>query len=64
MAVDGFYIQLGRCQSYETISTKNGRSDAKQYVPHRKVGEKLQVIAVVNFFKGKKGLGKPLRPHT
>lgn len=34
---------------------KNGRSDAKQYVPHRKVGEKLQVIAVVNF---KGGSGK------
>jgi chromosome partitioning protein len=34
---------------------KNGRSDTKQYVPHRKVGEKLQVIAVVNF---KGGSGK------
>jgi len=34
---------------------KNGRSDAKQYVPHRKAGEKLQVIAVVNF---KGGSGK------
>ncbi|MBG0807941.1 plasmid partitioning protein RepA [Methylosinus sp. H3A] len=34
---------------------KNGRSDAKKYVPHRKVGEKLQVIAVVNF---KGGSGK------
>jgi chromosome partitioning protein len=34
---------------------KNGRSDAKQYVPHRKGGEKLQVIAVVNF---KGGSGK------
>ncbi|MCC0013263.1 MAG: plasmid partitioning protein RepA [Rhodobiaceae bacterium] len=34
---------------------KNGRSDSKQYVPHRKPGEKLQVISVVNF---KGGSGK------
>lgn len=34
---------------------KNGRSDAKKYVPYRKEGEKLQVIAVVNF---KGGSGK------
>lgn len=34
---------------------KNGRSDAKKYVPFRKVGEKLQVVAVVNF---KGGSGK------
>lgn len=34
---------------------KNGRSDAKNYVPGRKPGEKLQVIAVVNF---KGGSGK------
>lgn len=34
---------------------KNGRSDAKKYVPSRKQGEKLQVIAVVNF---KGGSGK------
>lgn len=34
---------------------KNGRSDAKQYVPQRKSLEKLQVIAVVNF---KGGSGK------
>jgi len=34
---------------------KNGRSDAKKYVPSRKPGEKLQVIAVVNF---KGGSGK------
>ena len=34
---------------------KNGRSDASKYVPHRKAGEKLQVIAVVNF---KGGSGK------
>lgn len=34
---------------------KNGRSDAKGYVPHRRPGEKLQVIAVVNF---KGGSGK------
>ncbi len=34
---------------------KNGRADAKKYVPHRKPGEKLQVIAVVNF---KGGSGK------
>ncbi|NIJ42819.1 chromosome partitioning protein [Parvibaculum indicum] len=34
---------------------KNGRSDAKKYVPFRKAGEKLQVVAVVNF---KGGSGK------
>lgn len=34
---------------------KNGRSDAKKYVPQRKPGEKLQVISVVNF---KGGSGK------
>ena len=34
---------------------KNGKSDAKKYVPHRKGNEKLQVIAVVNF---KGGSGK------
>jgi chromosome partitioning protein len=34
---------------------KTGKSDAKKYVPHRKPGEKLQVIAVVNF---KGGSGK------
>jgi chromosome partitioning protein len=34
---------------------KNGRSDAKNYVPQRKVDEKLQIIAVVNF---KGGSGK------
>lgn len=34
---------------------KNGRSDAKKYVPCRKPGEKLQVISVVNF---KGGSGK------
>ena len=34
---------------------KNGRSDAKQYVPHRKGDEKLQVISIVNF---KGGSGK------
>ncbi|MDB5555758.1 MAG: repA [Rhizobium sp.] len=34
---------------------KNGKSDAKKYVPHRKGNDKLQVIAVVNF---KGGSGK------
>jgi chromosome partitioning protein len=34
---------------------QHGRSDIKKYVPHRKPGEKLQVIAVVNF---KGGSGK------
>lgn len=34
---------------------KNGRSDSKKYVPFRKPGEKLQVVAVVNF---KGGSGK------
>lgn len=32
-----------------------GRSEAKRYVPHRKSGEKLQILAVVNF---KGGSGK------
>jgi chromosome partitioning protein len=34
---------------------KNGRSDFKRYVPHRRPGEQLQVISVVNF---KGGSGK------
>ena len=34
---------------------QHGRSDVKQYVPHRREGEKMQVIAVVNF---KGGSGK------
>lgn len=34
---------------------KHGRSGAKQYVPHRRAGEDLQVISVVNF---KGGSGK------
>jgi len=34
---------------------KHGRSDFKRYVPHRRPGEELQVIAVVNF---KGGSGK------
>jgi len=34
---------------------RNGRSDVKKYVPHRRGKEKLQVIAVVNF---KGGSGK------
>jgi chromosome partitioning protein len=34
---------------------KNGRADAKQYVPHRRLDEKLQVIAICNF---KGGSGK------
>ena len=34
---------------------KNGRSDFKRYVPHRRTGEPLQVISVVNF---KGGSGK------
>ncbi|WP_245493510.1 plasmid partitioning protein RepA [Mesorhizobium sp. M4B.F.Ca.ET.013.02.1.1] len=32
-----------------------GRSDARMYVPHRRAGEKLQILAVVNF---KGGSGK------
>lgn len=31
---------------------QHGRSDVKRYVPHRGAGEKLQVIAVVNFKGG------------
>lgn len=34
---------------------QHGRSEAKNYVPHRRAGEKLQIIAVVNF---KGGSGK------
>jgi chromosome partitioning protein len=34
---------------------QHGRSDARMYVPHRRPGERLQVIAVVNF---KGGSGK------
>jgi chromosome partitioning protein len=34
---------------------KNGRTDFKRYVPHRRAGEPLQVISVVNF---KGGSGK------
>lgn len=34
---------------------QHGRSDARMYVPHRRKGEKLQVLAVVNF---KGGSGK------
>lgn len=34
---------------------RHGRSDVKQYVPHRRLGEPLQVISVVNF---KGGSGK------
>lgn len=34
---------------------RNGRTGFKKYVPHRRVGDKLQVIAVVNF---KGGSGK------
>jgi len=34
---------------------KNGRSDFKRYVPHRRVGEPMQIISVVNF---KGGSGK------
>jgi chromosome partitioning protein len=34
---------------------KNGRADVKQYVPHRRSGEPMQVISVVNF---KGGSGK------
>lgn len=34
---------------------RHGRADFKQYVPHRRAGERMQVIAVVNF---KGGSGK------
>jgi chromosome partitioning protein len=34
---------------------QHGRSDARMYVPHRRPGEKLQILAVVNF---KGGSGK------
>ncbi|MDQ0324039.1 chromosome partitioning protein [Pararhizobium capsulatum DSM 1112] len=34
---------------------KNGRSDFKRYVPHRRTGEEMQIVSVVNF---KGGSGK------
>jgi chromosome partitioning protein len=42
-------------QELRSYLDKNGKSDAKKYVPHRKGDDKLQVIAVVNF---KGGSGK------
>ena len=38
-----------------TYLDRNGKAEAKKYVPHRKPGDKMQVIAVVNF---KGGSGK------
>ncbi|MDF2388959.1 AAA family ATPase, partial [Nostoc ellipsosporum NOK] len=34
---------------------RHGRTEVKKYVPHRKLGDKLQIVAVVNF---KGGSGK------
>ncbi|MGX7709323.1 plasmid partitioning protein RepA [Methylobacterium sp. Gmos1] len=38
-----------------TYLDRHGRSDLKQYVPHRRAGERLQIISTVNF---KGGSGK------
>ena len=39
---------------------RNGRTEVKKYVPHRKQGDQLQVIAVINF---KGGSGKTTTGH-
>lgn len=42
-------------QELRVFLDKTGKTDAKKYVPQRKVGDKLQILAVVNF---KGGSGK------
>ncbi len=42
-------------QELRLFLDRTGKAEAKKYVPHRKPGDKLQVIAVVNF---KGGSGK------
>ena len=42
-------------QELRTFLDLHGRTDVKRYVPHRKPGDKLQVLSVVNF---KGGSGK------
>lgn len=42
-------------QELRLFLDKTGKAEAKRYVPHRKPGDKLQIIAVVNF---KGGSGK------
>ncbi|MCO5164738.1 MAG: plasmid partitioning protein RepA [Mesorhizobium sp.] len=49
------FYTAGQMNELRQYLDKNGRSDAKKYVPSRKPGEKLQVLAVVNF---KGGSGK------
>jgi chromosome partitioning protein len=45
----------GQMQELRHYLDRHGRADFKQYVPHRRAGEELQIIAVVNF---KGGSGK------
>lgn len=49
------YYTAEQMQELRFLLDKTGKSEAKKYVPHRKPGDKLQVIAVVNF---KGGSGK------
>ena len=49
------FYTAAQMQELRFFLDKTGKADAKKYVPHRKGGEKLQVIAVVNF---KGGSGK------
>lgn len=49
------FYTAAQMQELRFYLDRTGKSDAKKYVPHRKGGEKLQVIAVVNF---KGGSGK------
>ncbi|HBF29665.1 plasmid partitioning protein RepA [Rhizobium sp.] len=42
-------------QELRVFLDRTGKTDAKKYVPHRKPGDKLQIVAVVNF---KGGSGK------
>lgn len=49
------YYTAEQMQELRLFLDKTGKAEAKKYVPHRKPGDKLQVIAVVNF---KGGSGK------
>lgn len=49
------YYSAEQMQDLRLFLDRTGKAEAKRYVPHRKSGDKLQVIAVVNF---KGGSGK------
>jgi chromosome partitioning protein len=49
------FYTADQMQELRVFLDKTGKTDAKKYVPHRKPGDKLQIIAVVNF---KGGSGK------